>query len=208
LPSPDSKKHDFSLSRYLEMDRAASRGIGREVSARRNDGSTFPADLVVSEIPHLKLFTGILRDITRCKELEREVAEIASLQQQRIGQDPHDSVGQELTDLNLMVGDLPEVFRTDPQNVGDLIERMAEGLQRCQQQLRDVVQGFLPIAVDTQGLMSALADLADRTQRESKAVCTFICPKPVSISDNLTATHLFTHSPQNSTRSKAWLLRL
>ena len=36
------------------------------------------------------------RDITKRKELEREVVEIASLEQRRIGNDLHDSVGQEL----------------------------------------------------------------------------------------------------------------
>ena len=48
---------------------------------------------------HLQLFTGILRDISRRKELERKVVEIAALEQQRIGMDLHDQCGQELTAL-------------------------------------------------------------------------------------------------------------
>ena len=44
---------------------------------------------------------SILRDVTQRKELEREVVEIASQEQRRIGQDLHDSVGQELTALSI-----------------------------------------------------------------------------------------------------------
>ena len=39
--------------------------------------------------------------------------------------------------------------------------------------------------------MAALTDLADRIQQGGKAACTFDCPEPVGIADNLIATHLF-----------------
>ena len=39
--------------------------------------------------------------------------------------------------------------------------------------------------------MAALSDLADRIQQEGKATCKFDCPEPVSVADNLNATHLF-----------------
>ena len=44
-------------------------GIGREVVGLRKDGSTFPMDLAVSEVQleGRRLFTGIVRDITRAK---------------------------------------------------------------------------------------------------------------------------------------------
>ena len=119
------------------------------------------------------------------------MVEIASLEQRRIGQDLHDSVGQELTALNMLAGDLAETLRTDPANASKLVERMVQGLQRSQQELRAVLRGLLPVAVDAEGLMAALADLADRTQQEGKVACTFDCPEPVSVADNLIATHLY-----------------
>ena len=38
-------------------------------------------DLTVSEVENFELYTTIIRDITRRKELEREVVEIATLEQ-------------------------------------------------------------------------------------------------------------------------------
>jgi two-component system CheB/CheR fusion protein len=131
------------------------------------------------------------RDITGRKQLEREVVEIASQEQRRIGEDLHDSVGQELTALNILAGDLAETLRTDPANGAKLVDQMVQGLRRSQRELRAVLRGLLPVAVDAEGLMAALSDLADRTQQEGKVTCKFACPKPVAVADNHTATHVY-----------------
>jgi signal transduction histidine kinase len=100
-------------------------------------------------------------------------------------------VGQELTALNLLAKDLAETLPTDQSESSPLIEQMIQGLQRSQQQLRAVLRGLLPVPVDTEGLMAALAELADHTQQDGKVACVFDCPIPVSVADNLTATHLY-----------------
>jgi PAS domain S-box-containing protein len=191
MPSPHREAHNGYLARYALTGEKHVIGIGREVEARRKDGEMIPVELAVSEIPSLKLFTGILRDITVRRRLEREVVEIASLQQRRIGADLHDSVAQELTALNLLARDLAEILQTDPGQAPPLVARIRQGLQRSQRELRTTLRGLLPVAVEGEGLMVALTDLAERTQREAKVVCAFDCPRPVSVADNLTATHLY-----------------
>jgi PAS domain S-box-containing protein len=191
MPMPYRHEHDRYLTRYLQTGKRHIIGTGRELEARRKDGSIFPIHLVVSEIEDRKLFTGILRDMTEFKRLEREVVEVASQQQQRIGQDLHDSVAQEMTALNLLAKDLTGTLETDPANAPKLVELIEKGLQRGQKELRAVLQGLLPVAVDREGLMAALADLASRTQQHAKITCTFDCPEPIALTDNLTATHLY-----------------
>jgi signal transduction histidine kinase len=129
--------------------------------------------------------------MTEYKRLEREVVEVASKAQQRIGQDLHDSVAQELTAINLLAGTLAESLKTDPANATKLLERLQQGLKRSQQELRAVVRGLLPVAVEGNGLMAALTELAERTRQEGQVTCTFDCPEPVADADNLTATHLY-----------------
>lgn len=191
MPAPYRDEHDRYLARYRQTGEKHIIGSGREMDGRRKDGSSFPLDLVVSEVGHLKLFTGLLRDISQRKRLEREVVEIASLEQRRIGQDLHDSVSQELTALSILAGDLAETLRSDPSNAPLLVERLVLGLQRSQQELRAVMRGLQPVLVDAEGLMAALTDLANRTRQEGKASCAFDCTQPVLVEDNLIATHLY-----------------
>jgi two-component system CheB/CheR fusion protein len=191
MPSPYRDEHDGYLEHYRKTREKHMIGIGREVEARRKDGSIFPVDLAVSEIEHLQLFTGTIRDNTRRKELEREVVEIASLEQRRIGQDLHDSVGQELTALNMLTRDLTEIVRTDPEKAASLAEKVVQGLQRSQQAVRGVLRGLLLVVEDSQGLPAALADLTERANHETKARCTLDCPAPVALTDSMAATHLY-----------------
>ncbi len=130
-------------------------------------------------------------NITSRKRLEREVVEVASQEQRRIGQDLHDSVGQELTALNMVAGDLAETLRSDSSKAPELVDRLVLGLRRSQDELRYVLRGLLPVSADAQGLMAALSDLANRTQQSGKARCVFDCPNPVLVEDNLIATQLY-----------------
>jgi len=70
MPSPYREEHDSYLARYQKTGEAHIIGIGREVTGQRKDGSTFPADLAVSEVDHLGFFTGIVRDISVRKEIQ------------------------------------------------------------------------------------------------------------------------------------------
>ena len=55
-----------------------SAGLGREVTGRRKDGSTFPLAIAVSEmnLRGQRYFTGVLRDITMSKQFEVERARL------------------------------------------------------------------------------------------------------------------------------------
>ena len=87
MPEPYRGEHDGYLSDYQRTGEKKIIGIGREVEARRKDGSTFPIELSVSETPTPKggVFTGLIRDISERKKFEtllkqaRKVAEEANM---------------------------------------------------------------------------------------------------------------------------------
>ncbi|HLT02290.1 MAG TPA: PAS domain S-box protein [Geminicoccaceae bacterium] len=72
MPSPDAERHDEYLARYLRTGEARIIGIGREVTGRRKDGSTFPLFLSIGEfrLDGERYFTGIVRDITERRRAE------------------------------------------------------------------------------------------------------------------------------------------
>jgi len=75
MPEPYHSEQDHDVLQYLRTGRARLMGNGREVTGRRKDGSIFPMELAVSEfhVSERRYFTGIVRDITERKRLEREL---------------------------------------------------------------------------------------------------------------------------------------
>jgi two-component system sensor kinase FixL len=77
MPQPYAVEHDSYLARYLQSGQARIIGIGREVSGKRKDGSTFPIDLSVGEgsAGGERFFVAIIRDITERKEIQAKLAQ-------------------------------------------------------------------------------------------------------------------------------------
>jgi two-component system sensor kinase FixL len=74
MPPPDRDLHDQYMEHYLETGERRIIGIGREVRARRKDGSIFLAELAVGEVrwKNNVRFVGILRDVTDRKKAEEQ----------------------------------------------------------------------------------------------------------------------------------------
>src|SRR4051794_2400357 len=81
MPQPYRSEHDGYLSRYLATGEKRIIGIGREVTGRRKDGTTFPVQLSVGEmtIDGETMFTGILHDLTARVQLESQLREQTAL---------------------------------------------------------------------------------------------------------------------------------
>jgi two-component system sensor kinase FixL len=81
MPQPYHDEHDGYMGRYLATGEKRIIGIGRQVTGRRKDGSTFPLHLSVGEmvIDGEPKFTGILHDLSARVQLESQLREQAAL---------------------------------------------------------------------------------------------------------------------------------
>lgn len=72
MPPQYATNHDEYISSYLRTGEKKVIGIGREVTGKRKDGSTFPMDLAIVEVQlhGRRKFSGFVRDVTQRKEWE------------------------------------------------------------------------------------------------------------------------------------------
>ncbi len=193
MPAPFRSSHDGYLKNYRQSGQAKIIGIGREVIGQRKDGSTFPMDLSVSEVrlANRRMFTGFVRDITERKQLEKEIIEISNREQQRIGQDLHDGLCQELTGIELMCQVLEQKLaaksKDESRQVGVITAHIREAIAHT----RQLARGLSPVELETNGFMSALHELAAKVQKIFHVACRLECAEPVLIRNNVFATHLY-----------------
>jgi two-component system CheB/CheR fusion protein len=193
MPSPHREQHDTYLGNYLRTGHAKIIGIGREIVARRKNGTVFPMDLSVSEVrlANRRLFTGFIRDITERKRLEKEILEISEREQRRIGQDLHDGLCQHLAGIELMSQVLEQKLvrrsKAAAARAGDIARNVRDAIGHT----RLLARGLSPVTLESEGLMSALQELALNTEKIFRVACRFDCDPPVLVSDYPAATHLF-----------------
>jgi PAS domain S-box-containing protein len=200
MPSPDAERHDSYLANYLRTGRAKIIGIGREVVGLRKDGTTFPLDLAVSEVKvgRGRSFTGILRDLTERKRLEKEILEIAEREQRRIGQDLHDGLGQQLTGIAFLTKTLQHRLasagRPEAAAAGEVTGLLSQAID----QARALSRGLHPVEPKPDGLADALRSLAADVGTVFNIRVRFRhtpagrgAGGAALVADQLTATHLY-----------------
>jgi two-component system sensor kinase FixL len=193
MPNPYRREHDGYLANYARTGHAQIIGIGREVMGQRKDGTIFPMDLSVSEVKleNRRLFTGFARDITERKRLEREVLEISERERRGIGHTLHDGLSQHLAGIELMSRVLEQNLAKRSKAGAEQASKIAQHVRDAIGQTRMIARGLSPVSTESNGLMSALQELANSVGQMFGVECRFKCPDPVLIGDNVVGTHLY-----------------
>jgi two-component system sensor kinase FixL len=193
MPSPYKEQHDDYLANYLRTGHAKIIGIGREVVGQRKDGSLFPMDLAVSEVrlANRRLFAGFVRDITERKRLEQEILEISDSERQRLGQDLHDGLCQHLAGIELMSQVLEQKLAAKSKADAARVAEIAGHVREAISQTRSLARGLFPVTLESEGLKSALEELAVNTEKMFGISCRLESRGEMKISDLAVATHLY-----------------
>ncbi len=194
MPGPYRNQHDGYVHNYLQTGVKKIIGIGREVVGQRKDGTIFPIDLSVGEA-HLpdgrRVFTGIIRDLTDRKQLEEKILHISEEEQHRIGQDIHDDLCQQLAAIGCLAKvahrQLMKASRPEARSLEEIVQLVTQANGRA----REMSRGLMPVVLDSAGLMAALRELAQGTERIFRVSCPFRCERPVQVMDNKIAIQLF-----------------
>ncbi len=124
-------------------------------------------------------------------ELEQEILNISESEQRRLGRDLHDDLGQQLAGIEFLAQSL--VSRLDGISGPAAVQarEIARTARRTMVRARELARGLWPIDLDTDGLMSALRELAARTKKLFRIDCRFRCEKPVLVHDHEVSVHLY-----------------
>jgi signal transduction histidine kinase len=130
-------------------------------------------------------------DITERKRLEREVFQISDLEQRRIGQDLHDGICQDLAGIELRCEVLERNLERKSSPLAAQAGEIGRHVREVIGQTRSLARGLSPVVVESEGLMSALAELAARTTTTFDVQCHLTSGTPVPMRDPAVATHLY-----------------
>ncbi len=193
MPSPYGEKHDGYIANYLRTGQAKIIGIGREARGRKKDGTIFPIELAVSEsrAGKRRTFTGIVRDLSERKRLEREILEASEREQRKIGRDLHDGLCQELAGIAFLVQSMERNIQARRPVAPSDAAAVAELLQAAVRHARELSHGLYPVAPEPNGLSVALEALAASTSDLCNVACAFRSVKQVEIRDASASTHVY-----------------
>lgn len=133
--------------------------------------------------------TGV--DITRRRQLQREVISVSDKERQRIGQDLHDILASHLSGTAMMTQGLAQKVE-DGREIGeDEIREISDLIQDASEQARKLSHSLMPLEVHGDDLLEGFENLARRQEDMTDVTCTFETRGSLPALDPEIASHLY-----------------
>jgi len=132
-----------------------------------------------------------VRDISRRRQLERELLENTDTERRTFAQELHDGLGQQLGGIAYLVNVLRERLEQHKAQEAAAATRIFELVRKAIEDTRRMARGLSPIREEPEGLMIALRELGEHASELKGIRCRVVCPKPVLVSDTVVAGHLY-----------------
>jgi PAS domain S-box-containing protein len=152
------------LARALREGPKTGEIVPVEFECARKDGTRFVAACVVTPLSMngSEHWLAVLNDVTERKQLEREIIEIANREQQRIGSDLHDGLGQELTGIALMLKGVASQLRKEGSAAHADVEEVIGLVNNAIDSTRTLARGLSPVGSGRGDLGAAIQTLGSR----------------------------------------------
>jgi PAS domain S-box-containing protein len=182
MAAPHAEAHDGYLARYLATGEKRIIGIGRQVDARRKDGTLFPMELAVGEVKLAKgrIFTGFIRDISARAAMEAELRQ--GQRMEAVGQ-LTGGVSHDFNNLLTVISGNLEMLEGRLKSADDLeLLREAQEATALGAQLASRLLAFgrrqplRPVLVDVNMLVQGMAGLLQRSLGETITIDLRLAP--------------------------------
>lgn len=141
-----------------------------------------------------KRYAGTLKMITDTSErkhLEKRIADIAQREQQRIGRDLRDVLGQTLTGIAFMSEVLHRRLAAEARPEAAEVKEIADLVSQSMKQVRSLAKGLQAISDEPDGLRKALGEYVSDVEDLYGVSCHFECDPGLRVTDHDLATHLY-----------------
>jgi PAS domain S-box-containing protein len=166
LSSLEGLAHVYQRMRAMMPDEAPLKEEIFTYQARKGEGwGEWRVGRVKDKAGRNAYWLIIFQDISERKRLEKEILEISDQERRRIGQDLHDGLCQHLAGIELMSQVLQQKLvgktKTDAARAGEIARHVREAIS----QTRSLARGLSPVTLESEGLTSALRELAANTEK-------------------------------------------
>ena len=136
-------------------------------------------------------FIVVIEDIQERKLLQRQILEVATAEQERIGHEIHDGIGQQLTALTLLASGLQRRLQQEGRTAdAAALTQLRTHLEATLTHTRALARGLASVDVDRQGLADALRELAGGVRAASGLDCRYIGLAELELDSTEQAVHL------------------
>lgn len=166
------ENHNHAVSRYMQTRKPVLIGHESELTVTRKNGETFPASISfsVAELEGKLFFTGIIRDLTETKELQKRI--IQSERLAALGQTVAE-ISHEIKNPLLMIGGFARQLLKRAQNEKDRakLSIIADEVERLEDLLAELKELYRPRPLnlkrtDITGLLREIASLVKAQSKD------------------------------------------
>jgi two-component system sensor kinase FixL len=180
------------LKRRLETHACVE---GFETESYRKDGTRIWVSLngraVRNERGEVVHYEGTIQDITRRKQLEREVSEVGAEERRHLGRELHDGLGQFLAGIAFRAKALEQALASEGMSHAKDAEELAALMGKAIQQTRNLARGMAPFETEARCLTASLRKLAAETIQLFGIDCRAACPDSNLCADAQASLQLF-----------------
>jgi len=173
------KKPEDNVSAFYEFGLVNRSGKNRAVM------------VYVSVLPGTDNILFSLIDITILRALQRELLDISLLEQQRIGQDLHDNLGQNLTGATFLIQTIKQEVSKGIMPGLLNIEKVDNIIRNVLMKTRSISRVLYPVEMETEGFCSAIEGMAENVENVFNVQCKVIIEGEFIIKENRISLHLY-----------------
>ncbi|MGE3536465.1 MAG: response regulator [Candidatus Tectimicrobiota bacterium] len=186
--------HRARLQRHQEAHlRGETAPVYYEYQGLRRDGSAIWLENKVRVViwEGVAALQSTIVEITERKRMEQEILAISEREQQRLGRDLHDGLGQLLTGIAFLSKGVEEALQEQQRPEAQEVSRIVALVNEAITTSRDLARGLYPVALQSGDLPGALHILAAGAAQVFRSQVEVTCNVSLLLADQTTAIHLY-----------------